>query len=99
MALEIWIPENARPEPRKVLLCKVPGCGRRFPDTQRQQFERHINACAKRNFDRIQELDAINHSDPFTSVGDKEMYGWVRKVAADVGPTEANKRLRGRKGR
>jgi hypothetical protein len=96
MGLSLWLPPSAREreEPRRVLRCMVPGCGRRFPDTHRGQFERHVSACAKRNMDRIQEETAIRESDPFTSVGDKEQYSWVRKLASVVGPTEANKRLR-----
>lgn len=96
MTLSIWLPPSAREreEPRRVLRCMVPGCGRHFPLTHRQQFQRHVSACAKRNMDRIQEATAIREADPFTSVGDKEQYDWVHKLAADVGPDEANKRLR-----
>lgn len=89
----LWLPPSAV-EDSRVLVCTVPGCDKRFPTTQRQQFERHVSACAKRNFDRIQEMTHDNFSDPFTSVGDTEQFGWVRKLASEVGPTEANKRLR-----
>lgn len=101
MGLTLWLPPSATEveESRRVLVCQVPGCGRRFPESQRSQFEFHVSACGKRNFDRIQEEAAIRESDPYTSVGDKEMFGWVRKKASEVGPTEANKRLRGRRGR
>lgn len=94
MGLWLPLPVRREKEPQRVLACKVPGCGRTFPLTHRQQWSRHVSACAKRNMDRIQELTEDNFSDPFTSVQDKEQYGWVRKLASEVGPDEANKRLR-----
>lgn len=100
MALEIWTPESARgkAEPQRVIKCMVPGCGRTFPATHRQQAHRHISACAKRNLDQIQEITEARR-DAFNEPTDKEMHNWVRRKAAEVGPDEANKRLRGRRGR
>lgn len=96
MSLTVWIPESAR-ETRVVFRCNV--CGTKFPDTQRQQFERHVSACAKRNLDSIQET-VDKRRDVFSDVAaDKEMWKWVREKADTHGPDEANKRLRGRKGR
>ena len=80
-----------------VFRCNV--CGTKFPDTQRQQFERHVSACAKRNIDSIQQ-QVKDRTDVFNdSPQDREMWSWVRKKAIEYGPDEANKRLRGRKGR
>lgn len=95
----LWTPHSAiADEPRTVLKCLVPGCGRQFPETAKRQFEKHVNKCAKRNMDAIQQLVEDRRSS-FTEPDDKEMHDWVRREAAEVGGTEANKRLRGRKGR
>ena len=95
MPLELWIPESARDTPEKrVLKCHAPDCGRTFPFTQREAFERHVKRCAKRNIDAIQELTEMQ-ADGITRPSDTEAYSWVRKRASEVGPTKANRALRG----
>lgn len=92
----LWTPASVTE--RKFFKCLVPGCGRQFPDTHKAQYQRHVSACAKRNIDHIQQV-VEDRRDYFTEPADKEMAKWVRQQAVEVGGHEANRRLRGRKGR
>lgn len=94
----LWTPASVT-EQTKTYVCRVPGCTHPpFPETHQRQFEQHVKACAARNLDSIRQLTEDRRS-TFTEPADKEQAAWVRRMAEKVGGTEANKRLRGRKGR
>ena len=78
MALELIIPRSAL-DRQRVLRCLVPGCGKRFPIDQNQQFERHVKACSKKNEDRILEVVEESRSDYFRAPADQELYEHMRK--------------------
>lgn len=81
VGLQIWIPESARPEPRRVFRCEVPGCKKRFPLEQREQMVRHVKACAKRHEGEIAEALHNRRSDGFLSPLDPEQAEYVRRRA------------------
>jgi hypothetical protein len=62
--------------------CNV--CTRIFPGNQRQQWARHVGACAKKNEDKIEAI--VHHkrnSDFVLGIGDDEKHRWMRKAKAD----------------
>lgn len=77
MPLELWIPESARPEPRRVFKCTV--CGLELPREQRAQFQRHARACASKNEDVIREATAKHFDNAFMSPLDPERHDWIRE--------------------
>lgn len=79
---------SAEDEKPLLFTCAVPGCGLQFPVNQRQQFDRHTAACAKRNMDRIQEAVARVRAEPLASVEDREAFEWHRGRAAERGRAE-----------
>lgn len=66
----------------KTYRCNV--CSRSFPGNQRQQWARHVQACARRNEDQI---DRIVHykrnADNVLGIADTEKHRWVRKRKAE----------------
>lgn len=77
MSPTLWIPPNARP---KLLRCTVPGCTQGpFPETQREQWRRHVKACAKRNFGDIERELARREETFFTKSADPERYAHIRQ--------------------
>lgn len=72
---KLWIPESAR---KKWLQCDIPGCGRQFPLDQRQQFERHVKACLKRNGDRLEAHVARREAEHGDADFDQEFYEYLR---------------------
>ncbi len=78
---ELWLPKSAR---RKVYLCTVPGCDKRFGEDELRQFIRHTTACSNRNEDRILEANEARKASQFTSVSDTEQLTWKRQVHAGV---------------
>lgn len=82
--LQLWIPESAR---EKFYACTL--CKKRFPESQKQQWARHVGACAKRHDDEIQADIAERRADPILSPMDRERADYLRR----------NPRNRGRKSR
>jgi hypothetical protein len=78
MSLGLILPRSAE-ERRKVLVCTVPGCGKRFPMDQDTQWARHVKACSTRNEDRM--LAIVEHRDNnyFTASADPELFAHLRK--------------------
>jgi hypothetical protein len=67
---------------RKVYGCTV--CGRRFPGNQRQQWARHVSACAKKNEDKLERAVHLKReADHVLGIGDDEKHRWVRKRKAE----------------
>jgi hypothetical protein len=78
MPPELWIPESAVPprEPRTYLQCTL--CDLKLPRTQREQFLRHLKACAKKNEDKIEaELERRNQSVFLNGSLDPERRDWL----------------------
>ena len=86
MPLEIWIPETARTPPQKKYRCLV--CSRVFPETQKQQWARHVKACDKKNPEFVEGALAANEANPFKTVQDKEKFNWLRERAFEKGQIE-----------
>lgn len=62
--------------------CNV--CGRRFPENQRQQWARHVQACARKNEDKIERIVHYKRGeDHVLGIGDEEKHRWVRKRKAE----------------
>jgi hypothetical protein len=85
VALEIWIPPTAREPKRRVLRCEV--CLRRgilkeFPFDQRQQWRRHVIACAKKHEDVVDGEVAEATKSAFRSQADPELFAHMRRKAA-----------------
>lgn len=76
----LWLPPSARPEPKRYLRCSVPGCTHPgFPMTQREQWRRHVKACAKRNHGEIEREISRREETYFTKSADPEKYEYIRK--------------------
>lgn len=76
---DLWLPDSARPAPKKVYVCHL--CGTRFPERQTQQWQRHVLACDRRNGEQVDKAVAAAESSVFTSIADKEQYAFLRKQA------------------
>lgn len=80
MTPALWIPPSAQPKPEPLLRCTVPGCSHSpFPMTQKEQWRRHVKACAKRNFGEIERELARKEETYFTKSADPEKYAYLRK--------------------
>lgn len=72
-------------EPKRSLVCSVPGCDRgdgkpvRFPMEQHTQWVRHVKSCAKRNEDRIEAELAAKEETFLTSSADPELFQHLRE--------------------
>lgn len=83
----LWLPKAARPKPRRLYKCNVPGCerdGKPFSEEEREQYQRHVLSCHKKNADTIEQLTAEKEANPFTSILDKEQHKFVRERKAGV---------------
>lgn len=50
-----------------------------FPYSQRQQWQRHVIACDRRNPEVVEGHQEAKESSLFTSIGDKEQVAWLRE--------------------
>jgi tetraacyldisaccharide-1-P 4'-kinase len=79
------LPPGAVPPPEKVYRCTVLGCEKRFPESQKQQWRRHVVAHAKRDDDEIQASQRAQESNAFTGIGDPERLLYNRRRLAERG--------------
>ena len=71
MALELWIPDAARPKER------CPICGHPFYKGEERKLDKHVRECAEEHRDKI---EAFRTPDPFESITDEEYESWVRRM-------------------
>jgi hypothetical protein len=79
----LFVPQGTF-EPKRELVCSVPGCDRgdgkamRFPVEQSVNWVRHVKACAKRNEDRVEAELAAKEESYLTSSADPELFAHLR---------------------